>query len=231
MKNQSRREFIKTSGAAVSLLLVGGAKVKLDGEMLDSKSISYENPMPDMTLEGYIGQIPNLRPEAYHHRYHAFTDPGEQLYFNITGNSDNLKPSWNITEDSANPGHWTVDVYFATKGEVSDDTLDIKFSDVPLAIDDTDSPGVPEHFKLNQNYPNPFNGVTNIEYDLPYTTDVHAKVYNMAGQEVADISPGKQSVGQHKLRWDSGDIPSGVYVLHMVAGDYGSQSIRMVHVE
>lgn len=229
--NWPRRKFIKTVAGIGAVLISGKVRVELFGKTNNRQNIIFENPMPDMTLEGYIGQIPNLRPEAYHHRYHAFTDPGEQLYFNITGNSENLKPSWNITEDPSNPGHWTVDVYFGTKGEVSDDTLDIKFSDVPLAIDDDDNPGVPEHFRLNQNYPNPFNGVTNISYELPYNADVQAKVYNMAGQEVADISPGNQTIGQHKLRWDSGDIPSGVYVLHMVAGDYGSQSIRMVHVK
>lgn len=222
---QSRRNFIKTAGAAVGLIWINGTPVRLLARPNGSVSVSYDNPLPDMILEGQIGQLPNLRPEAYHHTYYAVTDPGQQLYFDITGASENLIPSWNISEDSGNPGHWTVNVYFRTLGEVTDDTIELVFSDSPLAIKST-KPRTPKHFKLYQNYPNPFNPITRIPYELPYSTNVRATVYNLLGEQVADLSPGRQ-IGRNELVWNAGGFPSGVYVFQLIT-DQGAQSLKMV---
>ncbi|MBX7150246.1 hypothetical protein K1X84_01300 [bacterium] len=80
----------------------------------------------------------------------------------------------------------------------------------------------PKKFSLYQNYPNPFNPVTKIKFDLPYLANVKIKVYNILGQEVAELINKEMPAGFHTLEWngrnDRNDIvSSGVYLYRIVA--------------
>ena len=80
---------------------------------------------------------------------------------------------------------------------------------------------VPEGFKLSQNYPNPFNPVTSIPFELPVMGKVSLKVYNVLGQEVGVVVDGEvMEMGRHMVRFDGGDLASGVYFYQLVAGEY-----------
>jgi hypothetical protein len=67
-------------------------------------------------------------------------------------------------------------------------------------------------FILHQNYPNPFNPTTLIRYELPVVSRVNLKVFNVLGQEVANLVNGKVAAGKHEVEWDAADFPSGVYI-------------------
>ncbi len=73
-------------------------------------------------------------------------------------------------------------------------------------------------FHLYQNYPNPFNGTTRIRI---YTGGDHltVKVYDTAGREVGKLAEGNFSAGQHEFAFDAGNLPSGVYFVHMTNGN------------
>ena len=80
-------------------------------------------------------------------------------------------------------------------------------------------------FSLFQNYPNPFNPGTTIQYQLPSTTHATLKIYNLLGQEIRTLVNARQSHGLYKLHWDGRDdlgrdVPSGVYIYKLQAGDY-----------
>ena len=77
-----------------------------------------------------------------------------------------------------------------------------------------------ERFKLNQNYPNPFNPSTTIEFDLPKSSEVSLKVYNILGEEVATLLSGSLLSGSHSVEWDASNLASGVYLYRLQAGDY-----------
>ena len=79
---------------------------------------------------------------------------------------------------------------------------------------------LPTEYSLSQNYPNPFNPVTTIEYTLPELAKVKVEVYNTLGQAVAVLVDGDQEAGYHEVRWDAGDMASGVYFYRIEANDF-----------
>ncbi len=61
------------------------------------------------------------------------------------------------------------------------------------------------------NYPNPFNPETTISFTLPATEQVTLKVYNLLGQEVATLLEGVKESGNHKIKFQANNLPSGIY--------------------
>jgi hypothetical protein len=91
----------------------------------------------------------------------------------------------------------------------------------------TDVPGdhsiLPENFELSQNYPNPFNPATTIEYSLASAADINIIVYNILGQEVAELYDGHAEAGNYRVVWNAIDrhgkvVPSGIYFYKMTIG-------------
>jgi serine protease AprX len=73
------------------------------------------------------------------------------------------------------------------------------------------SPYVPPSFMLSQNYPNPFNPSTVIQYSLAKTQHVSLRVFNVLGQEVKILVDEQQVPGLKTVKFDAGNLPSGVY--------------------
>jgi len=78
---------------------------------------------------------------------------------------------------------------------------------------------IPESFYVNQNYPNPFNPSTKIHFGLPKAAHVSAKVFNLLGQEVADLYNGQLKAGEHELLFDASPLTSGIYFYRISAGN------------
>lgn len=78
---------------------------------------------------------------------------------------------------------------------------------------------IPKTFALYQNYPNPFNPSTQISFDLPATSTVVLKVFNILGQEVATlINNETMEAGNHTLRFDGANLGTGIYFYKIQAG-------------
>jgi hypothetical protein len=92
---------------------------------------------------------------------------------------------------------------------------------MPTSVSEADD-RLPEDFVLEQNFPNPFNGSTRIAYQLPQTSDVDVRIFNMRGEEVHRFLFANQSSGIHHLDWQADDndgkpVSSGVYVFRLQA--------------
>ncbi len=83
----------------------------------------------------------------------------------------------------------------------------------------TDRDEAPAKFTVEQNYPNPFNPSTVIRFDVPQTEHVTVKVYDILGQDVATLMNGEASAGHHEIEFNAVDLPSGIYLYRVEAGN------------
>lgn len=82
----------------------------------------------------------------------------------------------------------------------------------------------PTTLALENNRPNPFNSNTVIHYQLPETGQIELAIYNLAGQQVAQLVRDLRPAGRHAVRWDGRNdqgqaLASGVYLYRLRAGD------------
>jgi hypothetical protein len=75
---------------------------------------------------------------------------------------------------------------------------------------------LPINYSLDQNYPNPFNPSTTISFDIPVSSSVTLRVFNVIGQEVRTLVQGTLSQGRHEIVWNGLDdagraLASGIY--------------------
>lgn len=79
---------------------------------------------------------------------------------------------------------------------------------------------IPGSYSLSQNHPNPFNPSTTIPYALAEAGHVMLKVFNLRGQEVATLVNENKLAGEYAVKWNPQNIPSGVYVYRLQAGEF-----------
>ena len=83
-------------------------------------------------------------------------------------------------------------------------------------------------FSLNKMFPNPFNPSTEINYSVLNDGNLSVKVYNLLGQEIAELHNGFQSVGEYKLNWNAENISSGVYFIQLLHSDGQVEKMKAV---
>ncbi len=77
---------------------------------------------------------------------------------------------------------------------------------------------LPNEFSLYQNYPNPFNPTTTIRFDLPKTSEVKLKIFNILGEEVETLVSEKLPAGKYSYDWSRpAGIASGLYLYRLSA--------------
>ena len=69
----------------------------------------------------------------------------------------------------------------------------------------------PVLFALDQNYPNPFNPSTMIKFSLAADSKVSLSVFDVLGQEVANLIGGNLTAGSHEINFNASNVNSGVY--------------------
>jgi hypothetical protein len=87
---------------------------------------------------------------------------------------------------------------------------------------------LPTIFAMHQNYPNPFNPTTVLPFDVPMQSHVEIVLYNVMGQEVLRPVSGDFAAGRYKATIDAGNLPSGMYLVKMNAGDFSAMSKMML---
>ncbi len=78
----------------------------------------------------------------------------------------------------------------------------------------------PRTFELSQNYPNPFNPSTVISYQLPISSEVSLKVYDMLGRELQTLVNTRQDAGRYTVLFNATSLASGLYFYRLQAGTF-----------
>lgn len=81
---------------------------------------------------------------------------------------------------------------------------------------------LPLRYALEQNYPNPFNPSTTITFQLPASSRVELRVYDMLGREVATLVNEQLQAGTHKRLFIADRLASGVYLYRLQAESFSS---------
>lgn len=102
-------------------------------------------------------------------------------------------------------------------------TLGNKFYDEktpPTGMHEEKTGTLPDRFGLYPNYPNPFNPTTKIRFELPITTHVSLKVYDVLGKEIVALVNGVVPAGYHEVEFSANNLAGGVYLYRLQAGPY-----------
>lgn len=75
-------------------------------------------------------------------------------------------------------------------------------------------------FQLFANYPNPFNPSTMISFNLPLSGNVLLKVFDILGNEVANLINEHKEPGHYSIEFNGSGLSSGIYFYQLVAENF-----------
>jgi hypothetical protein len=107
-------------------------------------------------------------------------------------------------------------------GRIDDIRIGNQLSDIIDQTTDVElsaGKNLPSGFALSQNYPNPFNPETVIKFSLDQQGFTKLRVYNLLGAQVALLVNGELNEGQHEVRFNASNLPSGVYLYKLQQGN------------
>ncbi|MCE7062059.1 zinc-dependent metalloprotease [Dyadobacter sp. CY343] len=92
---------------------------------------------------------------------------------------------------------------------------------IPVTIDQ------PNEVTLLQNNPNPAGSSTDISFYLPTQTEVALELFNLRGQKIMQLQKGDLAPGWHFSKVNATNLPSGVYVYRLKAGNT-EKALKMI---
>lgn len=99
----------------------------------------------------------------------------------------------------------------------------------PAAAIPAEGPVLPEN--LAYNYPNPARGgYTTIRYRLSETAQVHIQIFDMAGELVDEFDGPGEAPADNEIRWETGDVDSGVYFCRIRAKTISGEQTTMIKI-
>ena len=110
-----------------------------------------------------------------------------------------------------------------TTGKITIQDVQVIEGSIPTSVQAEQN--LPASFALYQNYPNPFNPTTTIKYQIPNSSHVTLKVYDILGREVATLVNEVQNAGEHSVQFPDRQqttnyrqVSSGIYFYRLTAG-------------
>jgi hypothetical protein len=92
------------------------------------------------------------------------------------------------------------------------------------------SSNLPTSYVLKQNYPNPFNPTTTIRFLVPSRSNVKLTIYNILGQQIAEVVNKEFAAGTYEQVW-GGNVSSGIYFYRIEAAPVHNPGKKFVEVK
>ncbi len=89
---------------------------------------------------------------------------------------------------------------------------------------------IPWNFSLQQNYPNPFNPTTEIVFEIPVSSHVDLKIFDVSGRVVKVLVNETLAIGKYNISYDASGLSSGIYFCVMQAGEF-FQTNKMILIK
>jgi len=96
----------------------------------------------------------------------------------------------------------------------------VKLLEEPINVEDNQYGSTNFDYMLFENYPNPFNPSTVIRYQLPVSSDVTLKIFDILGNEIATLVNEEKKAGNYSLEFDASSLSSGIYFYQIRAGEF-----------
>jgi hypothetical protein len=168
-------------------------------------------------------------------------DENEHLAFNVLGSdpdadeltleasSENLPEGWQFTDNTNGTGAFTWTPTYDDAGEymvtftISDGEFEVE-TVVEIVVNDVHSlpdedETLPTEFTMQPVYPNPFNPIAKVKFGLPEASDVRLMVWDGSGRLIETVMSGHLPAGWHTAQWSADNLPTGVYIFTLRAGD------------
>jgi hypothetical protein len=142
---------------------------------------------------------------------------GDTLWTRTFGGGDD---EWGESVQQTTDGGYVVTGNINSFSAVGSDVWLIKTAPDPSQLENKNLFILPKDYLLKQNYPNPANPSTTIEFDLPKTSEVSLKLFNILGEEVATLVSERLSTGSYSYEWDGSHLASGVYLYRLETEGY-----------
>ncbi|MCC6866247.1 MAG: T9SS type A sorting domain-containing protein [Ignavibacteria bacterium] len=216
------------------------------GESLNWSSVrNFRTAVPDVAVPNLllpannsnVSATPLLKWDsivtAVHYRCRIATDTG---FTNLILDSNNITLSrLNVPAGRLNPNtryYWKV----SSANSCYTSAYSVRWSFVTAMTGLNEiTEEIPLSFQLYNNYPNPFNPVTNISFDIPKTSYVNLKIYNVLGELVFTPVNGLLEAGKFSFTWNAENFSSGLYIYRIEAkalnGDVFTKTLKMVLVK
>jgi len=77
-------------------------------------------------------------------------------------------------------------------------------------------------------YPNPASGICDIRYSIFDIRNIFIAVYDITGKQVSLLTNEKKVAGEHNVRFNTSDLPEGLYIIHLQAGNESAVEMLLV---
>ncbi len=168
-------------------------------------------------VDGDTSNLVHVRIRQAQTTHDYFRMPLE-LRFNYPAGWDTTVTLWNEAVDDQLLSVTVPDTFESVDFDPRNSILDRAWYEDAVA----ESGPVASSFRFCGAYPNPFNSQTVFEFELPKPADVHVRIYNLLGREVATLAPGVLQPGSGKIRWRADGLSSGIYIAAFEAGEFSA---------
>jgi hypothetical protein len=136
--------------------------------------------------------------------------------------------TWKILDmNYSNINKAVIKLKSSGNGDLTDYNFDNFFIEDSSIVADDSTIVIPKSYNLSQNFPNPFNPSTVINYQIPHTSKITIKLYDIIGNEVSTIVDGNKAAGSYSVTYNALNLASGIYIYELKSNEFVSRKKMM----